>query len=63
MIVDKLLVAFHCNRCHRGFTVQLHVGLDRDGDFVIPAGTLDNDWALRWARSHAEPSAALVVPG
>lgn len=53
-------VHFHCTRCCRGFAIELHVGLDSDGDLVIPPGTLDNDWALRWARSHAEPTAHLA---
>lgn len=54
-------VVLHCCRCGQRLAVDLTIRLNDYGDFVLPGGTLNNEWALRWIRSHAEPSAQVVV--
>lgn len=56
-----MTVRLRCRRCHAQHELELQVGIKADGSFTIPAGTLSNDWALRWARSHMEPEAGVMV--
>lgn len=59
--MNSTLVLLHCMRCHARATVKLQLAIDEDGDLCIPVGTLENEWALRWRRSHAGPNHAHLV--
>ena len=59
MVLERMWVEFHCCRCRHHFKAQMDMSRDENGAAVIYPGTLDNDWALRWAASHARPNASL----
>lgn len=55
----KTDVLLSCGRCGARIRAELDV-TELPDCYSIRAGTLDNDWALRWLRSHAEPQGQVI---
>lgn len=59
MALVKALIELSCARC--GAQVRIEADIEDLGETAdVPPGTLRNNWALRWARSHAEPTGKVV---
>lgn len=57
----KLEILLECRRCGDKLRCEVDGVLRDDNKWDVSSGTLNNNYVLRWARSHFQPDVQLVA--